>query len=672
MTRRFVGFLYCIAGLTIAIPASTLAIIGLLPAPRPTFSPQLAPGVEGLPEFRDRVTIVAWILLTSVAGLTAWYAAKLKQTESQSRSTTLQRIMVALSTTTILASLLWRFDPAVTYNVKQLTLIELGTTAIICASVFALSRLPLKRIAVLKGWWNSLQFVTAGVLFVLMFPTFFQTPSTLRDPGHFMFVSDELLAPSVGKWPMSDYLSQYSNFLGFPLLPLVQLSADHAITVVVGYIVLLQLLCIATPAFMAVSAGQRQLVVTAVALCAVICAAMVYTYFQIFPLRTFMPSLLLVLTVVAVRKSQPRLFLCAVVGCCAALTVLNNPDFGTFALLAAVVSLLASELSLLPRLKLLGSFSVGLVTGVVAVVLAYRGFGHELHIEYLFTFQRVFGEAGYFNAPMAAGGLPVAIATIFGVSILLAIYAYSRSRELDDSRYRASATQLMYSSIWGLLSSVYFAGRSFSSTALGGYSYPLALTFAGVIIYVSLDRQHLMQQLRSVGDIRQIVPILGIAALSLLVMSTLRMATPKTTMDLMARSGTDFVVERFWIDQLFTDDYETLSELGLLKDGEITTGILLPSSNALQMKTNLHSLLVSNHPGNARTSIAISELQCRHLAESGIRFLIEENVDSIEGEIGYRSILQMPECQTLFGPNLRTIYLSPTLRVLENTLSKEE
>lgn len=660
MTRSFRTYLYCISAVALAIPIATAGIVAFLPDPQLQSSPELRPGVQGLPESRDRLAVVVWILTALIAALIARRRLHDTTTDASSVvSTRFQRALVALVSFTMFAGLLWKLDREVTYNFDQVRLSEF-----LVASAFTFMVWSLRHVS--RPIIGLLLVAGGAAAAVLYFPAYFQSPSTLLDGGHFRFTYDEILAPSAGNVPLFNYTAQYSNLLGMPIVPFAKAFPDKAATAVVVYFIVLQFITLAAPAYLARTTGQRKHLVPAVAIVTAF-GALINSYFQVFPLRTVLPSLLLILTVICAQQSQHKFLWWGAVGLLAALSTINNPDFGGFATVAAVCSLAAGERSLAAHVRMAANVAWGFVAGCVVVALGFWATGHPIRFELLFVFQRAFGQAGLMNAPMANGGLPIVFVTLFAVGAVLGIYAFSREHVTRDRRLKAVATWLLFNSVWGLFASLYFSGRSYSSTAIGAFSVPMGLLLAGVLIYLAVDGAHLWQQIRSSGEIGMILPVLGFASLVVVVMAVLRSPDISTGMDRFLNRSTTYASEDVYIDQIFSDEAVALTDIGVLKAGGRGTGLLLQGSNALQLRTGMRSVLVSNHPWNAGGSVRISELQCEKMFASNKRFFIEENGEDVD--YARFSVLVIPRCQTLFGPHLRTVYLSPSLRVIENTLA---
>ena len=656
--RDFRALLVSMIALSLLIPISTFLLVVFGPAPVVSESRNLATGVTGLLEPSDRMVVITWWLLTAVTATWLRRAtfSGVDQARYELQSSRIARIVLYLVAFVFASQLLWYFGSPSTENVPQVAVTELIVAALLAVVVV---RLLKSRASATSPWW----WLGVGPFVVLFLPAFVQSPSTLRDDYHFLFSANELLAPSVGRYPLSSFVSQYSNFLGYPIVPLVnQLPYRFDLTVVVAYLLLLQLFCLLTPCWIALIAKRR--LITALALCLppfVFVTTLaerdenlaVNTYFQGFPLRTVLPTALLTLLVwLAAAFPKRASWGALVVGSLAAFTFLNNPDFGGPAAVAALIVLTMSGRSLKARFSNTFMYLIGVTGALVTVNLVYAGLGQSLKWSYLLKFARIYGSAGFANAPMATGGLPVVIVTGFSLGVLLGLYSYTRARKVGSRGLHTASAFLLFASLWGLLSTVYYAGRSFTSTAVGGHYYQLALVVSGVLLYLAVDSGHVRSQLKLAGELSVAAYVIGFAFFALFVSASMRLPSPAETMQTVWKSGSQLSSERFILSEI-----DRVQTKGILAEDLSETGQLLPLSNSIELQTGATSLLMFSHPSYYSVAPELVKLQCLEINRSTFSLVIESG--------RYASLFDDPLCKQVFRENAKVVYKSRTLRIVQ-------
>ena len=119
--------------------------------------------------------------------------------------------------------------------------------------------------------WRSLKLVWKVVLSglfivntILVIPSFWQSAGTVIDADHSEYVINELLAPTVGHWPYSDFIPQYQSFYGFLLNPFAgSMSASQLSKLAFMGLTILTFLTIALGVYIAWNAiGRRSIFLT--------------------------------------------------------------------------------------------------------------------------------------------------------------------------------------------------------------------------------------------------------------------------------------------------------------------------------------------------------------------------------------------------------------------------
>jgi len=652
-TKSFRLLLVSFYGLAIGVPLSTALVVTLGPNPVLRSSKYLAPGILGLSEVRDRVAVIGWWALTGIAAILIFrtFTAKHHDYVDSSARSRVWAPLLTLVLLTFLAGLTFDLDTATTDNWKRVELWVVIPSVILFTSVYTLKNLT-RMIRTTAPW------LAAFVLLVFGVPTLFQSPTTIRDNYHFVFTANELLAPAAGLYPMATFQAHYSNLLGFLIVPLIKLSPTNTLPTLVGFILFMQLFCLSVPAVVSLMAKQKRLLLPMTLLPVVLVTAAnpngeaQHTYFQGFPLRSAMPSLLLLLLISllsrmhSLRRSEAFL-----IGGLSSLTLINNPDFGVPAAIAAFVTIALYQTRVTLRIGALIFASLGAIAAFLGLWMAYVVFGQVLDVKYLLLFLRVVSEGGYMNAAMPVGGLPIVIITGFSLGTALGVYGLGRAQRESRQGLMTAAVFLLFSAMWGLLSAIYYSGRSFTSTALGGHSFQLGLVMAGVVLLVALDGEHLYDQIVKAGTSGLVFPVTAIAYVSFVAASVLSIPSPTVSVNRFMARGSQHPTVQYFIEEI-----DLLRKRDLLSESSKDIGLLLPLSNALQQSGVGYSVLVTNHPQFAALMPEFASLQCRSLLQTKYTAIIEDT--------SQQSILDLPVCREILGLSFRTEYLGDNLRVL--------
>jgi hypothetical protein len=193
--------------------------------------------------------------------------------------------------------------------------------------------------------------------------------------------------------------------------------------------------------------------------------------FMLWPIRYAGPFLLAWLLGRHLDGAAPRRvwLLFAVAG----LVAINNPDFG---LASAAATFVALACAAPPRSRraataLLGQAAVGMLCGVglFSLFTLVRA-GSLPHLGLLFEFSRLYGIGGWEQLPMPELGLHLVVFLTFAAALVLAAVRVARSS--DD---RLLTGMLAWSGVFGLIASVYYAGRA-HPMALFDFFAPWAFT----------------------------------------------------------------------------------------------------------------------------------------------------------------------------------------------------
>jgi hypothetical protein len=295
----------------------------------------------------------------------------------------------------------------------------------------------------------------------------------------------ETFAVLNGRTPLVDYHSQYAQ-----LLPYLAAGALRVFGTTVGAWTG-TMIALDALAFLGMFAVLRRIVrgsVAALALFVPFLAGSAYLMFgrlspveifSLWPMRYGGPYLLAWLTVRHLDGAGPRRrWLVMGAG---ALVALNNLEFGlpAFAGTLAAVAYAAPPRSWRAARSLLRDAAIGVLAAVAvttAILLVSRGALPRFGL--LFEFPRLYGIEGWVLEPMAGAGLHVAVYATFVAAVVVATV-----RAVRDDDGPLLTGMLVWSGIFGLGASSYFAGRSDTLNLVSLFSaWCLSLVLLAVVV----------------------------------------------------------------------------------------------------------------------------------------------------------------------------------------------
>jgi hypothetical protein len=269
-----------------------------------------------------------------------------------------------------------------------------------------------------------------------------------------------------GRTPLVDYIGQYTSLLPLPLAPILA-AFDSSVT---AYSIAMCLLSgVALLAVFGVFSEVIRRPWVALALFVPFLALALFpwhdqgaarefngNYYAMLPDRLLGPFLLGWLVALAARGRVAPWVLFGVAG----LTVLNNAEFGVSALLSLAVAAAATyergmvlERSVSETLIQAAAGLAGAVVLVCAVILIRTG--NLPDPELLTYFNRLFLRGSFGLVPMKSLGLHWALYATYAAALVMAA-----ARIVGRAPERTLTTMLAYSGSLGLLTGMYFVGRS--------------------------------------------------------------------------------------------------------------------------------------------------------------------------------------------------------------------
>jgi hypothetical protein len=361
--------------------------------------------------------------------------------------------------------------------------------------------------------------------------------------GHFPVQGEDYFAVVNGRTPLVNYISQYSNLLPLALEPLLRAVGPSITSLSISLCVLSALAMIAIyGAFAQITRSAWSALVLYVPWVAFSMLPWHQVgpyrefngiYYGVFPGRYLGPFVLALLCAIAIRTRRiPTYALFAFAG----LVVLNNYEFGLGALLALIVAIAAGWDRAVPLrrrvLDLLVEGIAGLVMAVAFVCLLTLFRTGELPDPALLTyFNRLFLRDSYGLEPMSSLGMHWLLYATYVAALLMAAVRYVRN---DPDRVLTA--MLGFSSIFGLVTGMYFVGRS--------SQYQLMLIFPAWGFALALVAWSAARALRSVaGDRtrlrRLLIPAcLALAGFGVMVAAIDRLPPPQRQIERLHAGGT--------------------------------------------------------------------------------------------------------------------------------------
>jgi hypothetical protein len=320
--------------------------------------------------------------------------------------------------------------------------------------------------------WRWVAFAVAILVTAIWLLPAVHTDDTVRGAGfigrgHIPVQGDDYFAAVNGRTPLVDYISQYSNLLPLVLEPVLKAVGPSITSLSISMCVLSAIAMVAIyGAFAQVTRGAWSALALYVPWVALSLFpwndAGAYREFNgiyngVMPARYLGPFLLALLCAIWLRTRRVPTFALFLF---AGLVLLNNYEFGIAALLALIAAVMAGWDRALPLrhrlLDLLLRGGAGLITAIAlvcAITLVRTG---ELPDPALLTYyNRLFLRDSYGLQPMSSLGLHWALYATYAAALLIAAVRYVRA-EPD----RVLTGMLAFSAIFGLVTGMYFVGRS--------------------------------------------------------------------------------------------------------------------------------------------------------------------------------------------------------------------
>lgn len=314
--------------------------------------------------------------------------------------------------------------------------------------------------------------VLGGVALIRPVTHLFHLPGYATDHFHLPILGDELLAFAAGNPPLLDYIPTYTPALGVPLVPLIHGLGLEPMAVVTVYLYGLNLLVLGLVFAALVRLGGWRhtwiygLVVGALPLVGVrlmpLPAFPVSQYVPVWPVRFVVPAIcLLVLARWRTRTEPGGRAWPAALGALAAVGTMVNVDFGLVNLLAlgACLTLLAWREG---RWGWIGAFGGAAAATWGAAALGFLAcYGQLPALGAMWEFISVFAVLGYINMPVPPYGLAMPLVAFATLCFWLATLGIVRDRARD-----ARLEVLTFAAAFVLGTMAYYSGKSVGTTVI--------------------------------------------------------------------------------------------------------------------------------------------------------------------------------------------------------------
>ena len=471
----------------IAIVTALTVFLG--PPPQYPGNPQLVRDpYSTVIEPTDRLVFFAW-LLTAIVAL-VFFAVMLRRIRkgSESRSRLKWDTSIgALSVLIAVFAMLWLYLPGEETPFAFAIACGIGLSALILWIMTGDSQRR-KTVSIAVG---------AGALAIFLV-AWLQTPRTIRDRYHFPFSIEEIAAPVVGRVPLADFFPQYSNILGWPLVPVERLTGIDVSQLSLAWLLVLQIVTVAAALAFLQSQGDwnlllpRALVILAPLVAWNFAWASSMSYFAVMPLRTVLPLVALAL-IACLFSRLPALWFAVVAGVGVGISALNNPDFSVGLVVAAAFAVFVRFRS---RARKLGMalFPLALVAPIAAYDAATRISGRRIDWSEFLLSQLLFARDGYMAEIMRPFGLHVLMVAVF-----IACAAVGVVMSLRSPDQTVMFLPIAMVGIWGFLCMPYFVNRSLPGTLLLGLAIPFSVAVASLLPILKMAWLHLADE-RSTTD----------------------------------------------------------------------------------------------------------------------------------------------------------------------------
>jgi len=507
---------------------------------------------------------------------------------------------------------------------------RVSTACVLISAFFLFFQLPLaKSLKLVISKKNLIGVASLGIFVLVYLPSLIQLNGGLIDLFAASTIFNELLLPITGVTPLGNFASQYTSMLGWPLLAIKNLSASNIMSAVLIWLLVLtiaQLLTIAAIGkfvfrrvpFAVVLLISSSLILMKGEKSNEITGSIVAGFFSI-PSRTFFPIVVCLVLGFSLFSSTKRPINQILLGALLPITAINNLEFGTPAVLSALVVVL---LAFREKILTLREVSVVCVSTVISLLLVIGGYALRsapLSIELWTAMVRAQGSGGYMNVAMKVIDTYLVVFAMLASSFLIGLKNFEQTQNLDVLR---AASITIFASMWGVLSMPFFTGRSWPSH-IQIYFIPVAICIFGVV-GICYHSKYLSVKKLSIGDALRQLPLLMTLVLPL---GTFLIApNPQVEWKRAFGGGSEWSYQ----SQSKTKSVVSVEEAIDRYDLDVARGVYFGDQYAttVQLITGLRNGLGINTVEYSLVSAELRDLACRRLPDLNPEFIIAQNDDS--------------------------------------------
>ncbi|MDA3004678.1 MAG: hypothetical protein O3A62_06360, partial [Actinomycetota bacterium] len=464
---------------------------------------------------------------------------------------------------------------------------------------------------------------------------------------------NELLLPITGITPLGNFASQYTSMLGWPLLALKGFSPEVIMIGVLVWLFVLtlgQILLIAgigKSIFKKIPYPLILLYTSSLILMKgekqdEIAGSIVGSFFSI-PSRTFFPSVLGLVLVISIFESRNKRANQVLLGALLPITALNNLEFGTPAVVATIIIILAFyRLHHVERQSVFWILGSSLTTlGLIAIAFALRSAPLDLGLWTAMV--RAQGSGGYMNVPMPVIGTYLLVFAILSAGFILGLKCISVT---NDTNLLKSAAVAIFAGTWGILSMPYYTGRSWPSH-IQVFFIPVTLCIfgiAGVFYYSGYFAGKKF-------TVAQIIVRLPLTITLVLPIATLLIAPdPTTEWPRATGGGAEWSFENQSKTKVVTSVLAAVERFELDIDNSVYFGDQYAST--VELITGMRNGLGVNTLEYSLVSADLRELACRRLPKLNPKFVVSQNDDTRINFVGdTRLDSSCPGMEVLHAPD---------------------
>jgi len=611
------NYVYPVSILLISFSTYLIRILG--PEPYKNLQNNLV-SIEGLTviEKRDQYIFFSWLFISFILFALTILKFQFRIKFKLSNQLVFLLFLAAISLT--LLSTLWPYDLH-----KVLTGISLwsGVDPLALITGFILSWFLFRYISIYSLKFNNLiNILLYLLLFIYILPNLIQIPKYLDDQNHFNFLVNDLIVVSLGKTVLYDYFPVYTNLLGIPLAPLLQLSPTHPIQISVYYLIFLQGLIILISFLMLRQSILKRLLPLSFIISVVPLFAAgdigrsAISYFPIFPIRIIIPVICIFLALKLILAKDIKKFTFIFIGFCLGLNIFNNIEFGLTSSFAIV---LATGL-VLYKTKFFYRFLIESMLGVVSFLLlfylVFLTLGKPLDFSKLFVFIQL-TLSGFYAVPMDAMGIHIIIVSLFVTGSVVSANILINSTFTRSLILKRNYLLFIFS-FWSIISLPYFIGRSFPSTIIGGFAFQSGIIFS--LLIPTLFNLNRLLKFNTIHKFK--LTIFGFMGLSIILSLLFAINNPKDKItkifDYNSESS-DYLKLKSDI-RYYLNDSQDKSLIDLFQNKSISQ--ILPLSGALESQLNFPSELITNHPWHLEVTPLYTSLQCEYSMKSNYKYVL--------------------------------------------------